>query len=108
MSPAPVALTGAGKGIRWLAAPGTRVSPALPNGMHLPHPPGQTVPRAMQGRRGGPSDDGALSDAGGLPGEDEAEIDLLAIVGDAAAGSDDDGFVVKRIVEIGQAGIGTR
>ena len=35
-------MTGAGKGIRWLAAPVTRVSPALPKGMHLPNPRGKT------------------------------------------------------------------
>ena len=45
-------------------------------------------------------------DADGLAGEDEA--DFLAIVADAAAGGDGDGLVVKRITEIGQAGIGSR
>lgn len=49
-----------------------------------------------------------LFDADGLTGEDEAEVDLLAIVADAAAGGDGDGLIVKRIVEIGQTGIGAR
>ena len=40
-----------------------------------------------------------LFDADGLTGEDEAEVDLFAIVADAAAGGDGDGLVVKRIVE---------
>ena len=40
-----------------------------------------------------------LFDADGLTGKDEAEVDLLAIVANAAAGGDGDGLVVKRIVE---------
>jgi len=40
-----------------------------------------------------------LFDADGLTGKDEAEVDLLAIVANAAAGDDGDGLVVKRIVE---------
>ena len=40
-----------------------------------------------------------LFDADGLAGEDDTEVDLLAIVANAAAGDDGDGLVVKRIVE---------
>ena len=47
-----------------------------------------------------------LFDADGLAGKDKTEVDLLAIIADAAAGGDDDGLVVKRIIKIGQAGIG--
>jgi hypothetical protein len=49
-----------------------------------------------------------LFDADGLAGKDKAEVDLPAIVADAASRGDGDGLVVKRIVEIRQAGIGTR
>ena len=48
-----------------------------------------------------------LLDADGLPGEDLAEIDLLPLEADAPAGGDGDRLVVERIVELGQAGIGT-
>ncbi|WP_192252378.1 hypothetical protein [Mesorhizobium caraganae] len=49
-----------------------------------------------------------LFDADGLAGEDDTEVDLLAIVADAAAGGDDDGLVVKRIIEVRQASIAAR
>lgn len=44
-----------------------------------------------------------LFDSDGLPGEDQAEIDLLSLVADAAACCDGHGLVVERIVELRQA-----
>ena len=42
-----------------------------------------------------------------LPGEDCAEIDLFAVQANAPTAGDADGVVVERIIEIGQALIGT-
>ena len=49
-----------------------------------------------------------LFDSDGLAGEDLAEVDFLAVEADAAAGGDGDRLVVERIIQIRQAGIGTR
>jgi hypothetical protein len=49
-----------------------------------------------------------LFDADGLAGEDLAEIDLPAVEADAATAGDGDGLVVEGIVEVGEAGIGSR
>jgi hypothetical protein len=43
-----------------------------------------------------------------LASEDLAEVDLLSVEADAAAGGDRDGLIVERIVELGQAGIWAR
>ena len=47
-------------------------------------------------------------DADRLSSKDLAEIDLLVAETDAATASNHDGFVVKGIVDIPQAGVGTR
>ena len=47
-------------------------------------------------------------DADGLAGKDLAEIDFLASQADAPATGDHDGFVVEGIVDVRQAGVGTR
>ena len=49
-----------------------------------------------------------LFDSDGLAGEDLAEGDFLAIEADAAAGGDGDRLVVEWILQVRQAGIGTR
>jgi hypothetical protein len=43
-----------------------------------------------------------------LAGEDDAEIELLAIEADAAACGHGDDLVVERVVEVGQASVGSR
>ena len=43
-----------------------------------------------------------LLDADGLSGEHGTEIDLALLVADTPAGGDDDGLVVKRIIELGR------
>ena len=45
-------------------------------------------------------------DADCLAGEDRAEVNLLATETDPAAISDDNDFIVERIVDIGQALVG--
>jgi len=47
-----------------------------------------------------------LFDADALAGEDEAEIDLLAVEADAAACGHADGLVVERVFEVRQAVVG--
>jgi hypothetical protein len=41
-----------------------------------------------------------LFDSHGLPGKDQAEVDLLSLIADAAACCDGNGLVVERIVEL--------
>jgi hypothetical protein len=45
---------------------------------------------------------GDLFDSDELAGEDSAEIDLLTIEADSAAGGDGDALVVEWIIEVGQ------
>ena len=45
-------------------------------------------------------------DADSLSGKDRAEIDFFAAEADTAATSDDNDFVVKRIIDIGQSLVG--
>ena len=45
-------------------------------------------------------------DADGLPSKNLAEINFLASQADAAATGDHDGFVVERIVDVWQSGVG--
>lgn len=49
-----------------------------------------------------------LFDADALAGEDEAEVDLVAIEADSAACGDGDSLVVERIIELRQASVGAR
>src|SRR5436853_2965085 len=49
-----------------------------------------------------------LLDADGLSSKDLAEINFLVAQTDAATASDHDGFVVERIVDVRQPGVGTR
>jgi hypothetical protein len=46
-----------------------------------------------------------LFDSNGLAGEDLAEVDLLSVEADTAAGRDGDGVVMEWIIDIGQASI---
>ena len=47
-----------------------------------------------------------LFDSDHLACEDLAQVDLAGFECDAAAGGDDDSFVVKGVIELGQASIG--
>jgi len=49
-----------------------------------------------------------LFDADGLTGERLAETDLFAIDAESAAAGDGDGLVVEGIVEVPDAGVGSR
>ena len=49
-----------------------------------------------------------LFDSAGLAGEDLAEVDLLAVETDAAAGGDGDRLVVEWIIQVRQTDIGAR
>src|SRR5262249_52371564 len=43
----------------------------------------------------------------GLPGKDLAEVDFLVSQTYATAARDHDGFVVERVIDVGQSGVGT-
>ena len=47
-----------------------------------------------------------LFDSDFLAGEDLAEIDLVSVEADPAAGGHDDGLVMEGVVELGQTSIG--